>query len=166
MSGKTLSIRGKELTATPDGEFIVSRRQIHGYDLRGMPQETRMFIDHPANGHGATVEVFFIDAPGPNGFEIKVNYRICPDCWKHSLAYSTFMDAVGERLHQAFSDGEDFAGFFNDKGDVWYTFTTTRPEHTVEDIEAAVTKEIDDALAQLIAYANQLDQQVKRQLGV
>lgn len=166
MHSRVISLHGKPIEADCDGIVTVSRRELQGVDLRQLPAETSLFVETHSIRHGTSVEVFAIDVRNPTGFSVLAAYRICPHCFGHALAYETFMKAVELRLREKFSGGDNYVSPDAYGRAISLEIHMTRSEHTVEEIEAAIRTEIDDALVELIDYANQIDQQIKEQFGV
>jgi len=131
-----------------------------------MPPNTALTIDYAKGRHGISVIVASLQGPGSNGTEVTVDYLECPHCWTNALSYGKYMGAAQELLKQALPAGMHYAHSFDEEDGIHHVITTTRPEPTIDDIEAVVTAEVDKALLPLTTFTTTLNASVWKQFGV
>lgn len=166
MSNKPISIGGKVFKAQPDGSYIVNRRLLRGQDLRKLPPNTEVCV-HPASVRASSaVVIMTITGPTPGGFNVRFVTLRNPGAWAHSLSYSKYMDAVRELMIQATSTGIQFEHSVEDEEVIAHFWSVTRPEYTIDDLEAALDSEVDNILSPLDQFTAQLDKQVKQLFNV
>ncbi len=166
MSRHTISIDGRAFKAEPDGVFIILRSQLRGQDLRALPSGTTIAVRDSRSHRSDPVRVSTVHTTVGSGFEVQFDYWQCPRCWSHALDYSKFMDAALELLKQAVATGITYRDSIDAESGMHHLLHMVRPEHKIEDIEAALEAEIDRILDPLMQFTIQLDQQVRQQFNV
>jgi hypothetical protein len=166
MSNTTISLSGKVFKAEPNGDFIVSRKQLRGKDLRSLPPGTTIAVSDFRVHRNDPICILSIQGPGVPGFDARFDYWRCPHCWGEALQYSKFMDAALELLKQAATVGIMYEDSIDANDGTHHILHMIRPEYRIEDMEVALEIEVDNVLDQLIQFTIQLNQQVKQQFNV
>jgi hypothetical protein len=166
MSKNVISLAGRAFKAEPDGNFLISLRQLKGQDLRLLPAGTSIAVSDFRGHRTDPIKLFSIAVDLMPNFDVLFDYWQCPHCWRHAFEYSRFMDAAEELLRGASSSGITIIDTIPGENGVHLLMRMSRPEYLIEDIEAALETEIDHILDPLMQFALQLNQQVKLQFNV
>jgi hypothetical protein len=166
MSKNVISLAGRAFKAEPDGNVLISLRQLKGQDLRLLPAGTSIVVSDFRKRHADPIKILKIMDKGMPDFAVVFEYCQCLHCWTHAFHYPKFMDAAEALLRGASSSGITYIEMVPEENGLHHILGMDRQEYLIEDMEAALETEIDHVLDPLMQFALQLDQQVKQQFNV